>query len=183
MCNVAMICLWDRLPDEIQRKILHLKNKAELRDKDTFWYGFGERMKTIRHSNTVCRRMCKTRKESQPHYVLSNELMHLDSNFEEVMFKSYPRRLVCDMAWTVKGKSPIDIFYGDKDKHVDLTPAELVEELIAIQIHYDTFVRGTVHTGTMVYNGKTRKWVNNYYEKKIDASFAKINKLLFNTKM
>ena len=183
--KVAMICLWDRLPDEIQTKILHLKRKAEIKDKDLFWYNFGERIKNIMCANrtflgnTVCKLY-----DQRFHHILINVFRELSSDLEEIMFKSYPymsHKEQCD--WTVNGKDPIEIFYGNIDQTRYLSPAELVEELIAIQIHYDTFVRGTVDTGTMVYNGKTRKWVNNHYQKKIDANFAKINKLIFGTKI
>jgi len=177
--------LWDKLPDDIQINILSLKRKAEIKDKDLFWYNFGERMKNLRRANSYMKCTCKTKKEGKPFYVLGVILMDIVSEFEEVMFKSYPNWMT-----NIKGKDPIQIFYGDIDQPVDLTPEELVEELIAIQIHYDLNVRGIVDTGTMVAkrnkNATTRKWVrtwvNHYYEKMIDANFAKINKLLFDTK-
>tara|TARA_X000001036_G_scaffold435659_1_gene477288 strand:- start:35 stop:589 length:555 start_codon:yes stop_codon:yes gene_type:complete len=182
-----MICLWDKLPDEIQTKILHLKKKAEIKDKDLFWYEFGERMKNIRHSNShIMCTMCKRKYEQKPHSIVSGVIRELRSTLEEIMFKDYPIKLTNRSDWTVKDRGPLEIFYGEDPyrnyTEKDLSPAELVEELISIQIHYDTFVRGTVNTGTMVYNGRTRKWVNNHYEKKIDASFEKINKLIFGTK-
>ena len=161
-----------------------MKRKAELKDKDLFWYNFGERIKNMMYANYDMIENFSPRKicEQKPHQILINVFNELICNLEEVMFKDYPRHLVTNFQWKVKGKSPIQIFYGDADTKKDLSPAELVQELIDIQIHYDLNVRGTVDTGTMVHNGKTQKWVNNHYEKKIDASFAKINKLLFDTK-
>jgi hypothetical protein len=178
-----MICLWDRLPDDIQREILAMKRKAELKDKDLFWYNFGERIKNMVDANYHMIERHISLKKQKPNRILIHVFNELMSDLEEVMFKDYPRHLVANLQWEVKGKSPIQIFYGDADTKKDLPPAELVQELIDIQIHYDLNVRGTVDTGTMVYNdnGTMRKWVNNYYQKKIDASFAKINKLLFGT--
>ena len=48
-----MICLWDRLPDDIQHKIKFYKTEAEMKEKIIFWYDLGENIKNIARMNRV----------------------------------------------------------------------------------------------------------------------------------
>jgi hypothetical protein len=165
------ICLWDKLPDEIQSKITMLA-------KDLFWYSYGEKVKNIQRSRSyIMCNLCKHKKDQKPYWILYNVLAELKHCFEEVMFRAYPREAQCPKKiWLVNGRDPISIFYGGIDKKVNLSPSQLVEELIDLQTIYDNCIRGKVNTDYMNYH--TFKLEKHHYQKKIDRQFKRINKII-----
>jgi hypothetical protein len=163
------ICLWDKLPDEIQNVIMTLA-------KDLFWYNYGEKVKNIQRSGgyILCN-LCKHKKDQKPYMIIHNVLSELKHCFEEVMYKAYPKEAT-KPGWRVNGKDPISIFYGGIDNKVNLSPSQLVEELIDMMTTFDNCIREQVNTDYWDFHkGKLVKY---HYQKKIDKQFGKINKII-----
>ena len=163
------ICLWDKLPDEIQSKITMLA-------KDLFWYSYGEKVKNLYRSNMYIEcNLCKHKKDQKPYYIINNVLIELKHCFEEVMFKAYPSQAP-KAQWLVNGVDPINIFYGSPDIKVNLSPDQLVEELIDLQTIYNNCIRDKVNTDYWDFH--KGKYIRHHYQKKIDKQFGKINKII-----
>ena len=195
-----MICLWDRLPDDIQHKIMKYKKEAETKEKMIFWYDLGENIKNIQRMNRYYAFEFitnNTQRVKRPNQIIGDilniltyydlyELFLHDCEYiipEPGIYTGKTAHFI-QQGMTVEDKcrserNMIDgmyykchreIFYGRPDTPINLEPDELVEALIALEIFYYDNVKGKVKHPPRV-----------YLEKNIEKQFRRLTNCLFGT--